>query len=169
MKIDDITKFGREVNNDYRAYTISYGEVWICGQKGKRLSTKAGSVYKIPISAVRDKNMIVELNYGDLENHLLVIEHMNQDEFKTPHLIKMDERFNLKSHEPNDPKKRNYYTFTSDELFRNAISDFRHTDLDQKSIKREYKIDRPTTTSDRYLLFFMNDTETPIYVIKITP
>ena len=161
INMNDITRYGFIVNNGYREHTVDYGEVWICGKKGEStIPQKSGSKFQVPERTMRDRSRMITVKYSSLDNHEIIIEHKNEDQFKTPYLIKCDSR----------AVTNGTYSFTPEELMQNTVPESWHTNLDQPDIERHYKLKNmpAKNQNDRYLLFFMTGPQAIIYIINVT-
>ena len=159
VNMNEIAKYNYIINNGYRAHPLDFGEVWICGKKGHTvIPDKSGANFQVHERAMRD-NMIT-IKYSDLDNQEIVIEHKNEDQFKTPYLIYCN------------PKSvsNKIYNFSPEELMRHTVPESWHTSLDQPDIERHYKLNnKPAVgTNNRYLLFYMTDSGAMVYIINIT-
>ena len=103
---------------------------------------------------------MITIKYSDLNNQEIVVEHKNEDQFKTPYLIYCN------------PKSvsNKIYNFSPEELMRNTVPESWHTSLDQPDIERHYKLNKKPDVNikDRYLLFFMTGPGAMVYIINVT-
>ena len=167
VQTNSITKFGREKNKDFKAgkkYTVNSGEVWVCGKKAKRYDgrfERNKGTYGIVNSVARKE--AIEIKYADLDDGEIIVENKNENRYSNPCLIKMDPKKVADSR-----ASKSIYSFNDSELMNSRRNQVELGRPNSKNVVRTvFKVKKPASTSDLYILFFMSDNEDLVYIIKM--